>query len=154
MSTMRTAEASLADACAKLMAHGVSTKLMTPAEMVTEIAARERAPRREGVPRDDDALTRACVEALRSSGESLPSIPLRVVRGWSPNGTPLPKTWGVLIERDETPVAFAPLPAPFVGFIAAVARITDLPRPVLDPHAKRRIASALADAILAQIHSK
>ena len=133
---------------------GCQSVRLTRAEMIAEICARERAPRREHATRDDRALTRACVQALRSSGESLPAFPLRVVRGWSPNGTPLPKTWGVLIERDETPVAFAALPAPFVGFIAAVARITDLPRPVLDLDAKRRIASALADAILAEVHSK
>ena len=145
---MRPTVGGIAPAARPLTTPPITAEVLTEAEFFAAIAERERAPH------DDVALTRACIEALRLRGEPLPCVPLRVVRGWSPNGTSFPKTWGVLIERDETPVAFAPLPAPFVGFVAVVARVSDLRRPVLTHDAKRRIASALADAILAEVESR
>lgn len=118
---------------------------LTLAEFAAAVADRERArrdgrsARRSGRQRPDDCgLTRACIEALRSTGQRFPRIPsLRVVRAWSPNGTPLPKDWSVLIERDETPLALASLPAPFVGFVAVVAGTANLPKRMLE--ARRRL---------------
>jgi hypothetical protein len=121
--------------------------VLTEAEFVAAIEARERVR----LPHDA-ALTRACAEALRRRGTQLPSVPgARVVRGWSPNGTPLPREWGVPIERDEAPIAFAMLGQPWVGYVSIVARAADLPRPRLDGAARDRIASALADAVLAEV---
>lgn len=119
---------------------------LTPAEFAAAIAEQERAlrdnrcTRRSARQRSDGrALTRACIEALRSTGKPLPRVPsMRVIRVWNPNGTPLPEDWSVLIEHDEALVDSAPLPAPFVGFVAVVARAADLPKPVVNAEAKRR----------------
>lgn len=119
-------------------------ELLTQAEMTAEIAALERRQR------DDPALTRASIEALRRSGARLPSVPLRLKRAWSPNGWPLPKEWdAVPLDPGEAAVAFARLPAPYVGFVALTADAATLPRSILlDAAAKEKIATVLADALL------
>lgn len=118
-------------------------QVLSQAEMAAEIAALERSQR------DDPALTQACVQALRRSGVRLPPVPLRVVRAWSPNGYPVPKEWdGVPLGPGEVAVAFARLPAPYVGFVALTADAAALPKAALDVAAKERVAQALADALL------
>ena len=137
---------SLSDASAALSAHGVTSEVLTQRQFVAEITERERTPR------NDVELTRACIEALRGRGVQFPSVPgARVVRGWSPNGTPPPPEWGVPIVRGEAPIAFAMLGQPWVGYVSIVARAADLPRPGLDGAARDRIASALVDAVLAEV---
>ncbi|MGO9835543.1 MAG: hypothetical protein ACLP1X_15150 [Polyangiaceae bacterium] len=133
----------LAAACPILTARGLSTEQMTEAEFIAAITEQERAPR------DNAALTDACRQALRSTGERLPRIPLRVIRRWSPTGKPLPRKWGgVCVEPDEAPIAFAMLPAPFIGYVSVLVRAGDLPNPVFD---KEQLASALADALLKEV---
>jgi hypothetical protein len=135
--------ASLSDACTALAARGVRSEALTEREFVAAIVDQPRARR------DDVALTEACCQALRSTGERLPRLPLRVVRRWSPNGTPLPKGWGgVSVEPGEAPIVFAMLPAPFIGHVSAVARADDLPNAVFD---EEQLASALADALLNEV---
>ncbi len=142
--------ASLADACAILMTCGLTSKQMTEAAFIAAIEAHERAPRLERARRDDAALTDACCQALRSTGRRLPHVPLRIIRSWSRNATPLPREWGgVPIVDGERPIVCAMLPQPFVGYVFVIARADDLRRPHLDAAAKDRIASALADALLA-----
>ncbi|MGO9835108.1 MAG: hypothetical protein ACLP1X_12915 [Polyangiaceae bacterium] len=138
---MRSTVGDVAPAARALKTPPITVEVLTEAEFAAAIAERERTPR------DDAALTDACRQALRSTGERLPRIPLRVMRGWSPNGT-LPKNWGVGVECGEVPVVFAMLPAPFIGYVSVVARADDLPNAVFD---EEQLASALADALLKEI---
>jgi hypothetical protein len=111
--------------------------------LIAAVAARERAPR------DDAALTRACVQAFCATGERLPRIPsLRVVRVRRPDGRPLPSDWALLVEPGEVPIVIAVLPKPFSGFVAAVARVDDLRKPKLTDAERDRIAEQLVDALL------
>jgi len=90
------------------------------------------------------------VGGTTATGRRLPHVPLRFIRSWSLNTKPLPREWGgVPVEVGERPIVCAILPQPFVGYVFVVARPDDLPRPHLDAATKDRIASALADALLA-----
>lgn len=62
---------------------------------------------------------------------------------------PLRGDWAVPILADETVLAHADLAEPFDGVAAFVAMATDLPKPQFDCDTVERIASALADALLA-----
>jgi hypothetical protein len=67
---------------------------------------------------------------------------------------PLPSNWAIPLRDSEAVVACAPLPPPFVGVAAVVARLAELPRAKLDDELSERIAQALADGILADLTEK
>lgn len=120
---------------------------LTDEQFAAEIAAMERTPR------PHPALDQASARALQACGEHWQALRgrVRIVRGWCPHGEPLPPDWAIPIESGEVPIALAQLPAPFVGFVALVARVADLPRPRLDDRERERIATALADALLQEV---
>ena len=63
----------------------------------------------------------------------------------------MPRDWAIPVQRDEVVVACAPLPRPLVGVAAVVVAAACLPRPNLDEAARERVASAFADALLAEL---
>jgi hypothetical protein len=72
-----------------------------------------------------------------------PSPILQLVDG------PLDGDWAIPMLGNETVLAHAPIAAPFTGVAGFIVRPTDLSPPQFDDDARERIASALADALLA-----
>jgi hypothetical protein len=130
------------------------------------IAAHGRAARRsgrepppEGGPTTEE-LSAAAARALapRIGGglgfdvrRAIESGVLRLVVLHMIDGGPLPRDWAIPVQCDEVVVACAPLPRPLVGMAAIVVAAPHLPPPDFDDAERDRIATALADALLAEL---
>jgi hypothetical protein len=113
---------------------------MTFDELVTCLAAEER-----GLCPDEPALRRATVRALRGAPRVSSA---RVIRAWSPNGTPFPAGWDIVIEPGEGLVHSVPLPPPHVGHVVVAVREADIPEPAFD---EEQLAHVLARAMIAEV---
>jgi hypothetical protein len=66
---------------------------------------------------------------------------------------PLPSDWALPVEEGEVVVALARLPQEREGVAALVVAGSALPRHQLDDELRERVASAFADALIAEVRS-
>jgi len=102
------------------------------------------------VPEHADALRELLSYAKLSPGD------VRVQAVFGANGGPLPSSWAFQVQPGEFVVQTRRATrrsanVEQVGIVGIVVVAKKLPPPVFDDEAKERIASALADALLAEV---